>query len=152
MYEVTALCAGIRSDRQPRTSHGHTPARFACFALSAVIECRLLRRHGSAPEGGLQGRAGSSGSGGAGVRANASSPAPTRVLRKRDPKGRSGAPVRRAKEESPDWGGPSNGRLDSSQGRHFALDSCIIATTTLQGHHAESRFEAALAMGAWMVV
>lgn len=90
-------------------------------------------RHGGIQDGGLQGRAGSNGPGGPGVRAHASSPAPTRVLRKRDPKGRSGVPARRAKDETLDWEDTSNQRMDASQGQTLQLH-CIhvsmVATTT----------------------
>ena len=85
--------------------------------LTEVSESVVKCRHGAVQDGGLQGRAGSNGPGGPGVRAHSSSPAPPRVLRNRDVKGRSGAPARRAKDESPDWEDAGNQRLDASQGK-----------------------------------
>ena len=111
------------------------PAPPTCWpSLSNPLQCTRRQlavscRHGATQDGGSQSRAASSGSDGLGARAAASSPAPTRVLRKRDAKGRSGAPSRRAKDEDIDWDGTSNDRMDSAQGRLTSGESAREITT-----------------------
>ena len=64
----------------------------------------------------MRGRAASNAPDGGWSRADTRSPAPTRVLRKRDPKGRSGAP-RRANDTIHDWDDSGNEQTNARQGK-----------------------------------